>query len=92
MNDTEIENLSPEELIELHRKIYKRIRELQRGNLLKELQDFEIGNEISFKHEGTPITGTVIRINQKSLSVRTDKGNWYVSPRSATKLPAALGN
>lgn len=92
MNDISIENLSPEELIELHRKIYKRIRELQRGKILKELQGFEIGDDVSFKHESDIITGTVIRVNQKSLSVRTGKGNWYLDPRSATKLPAALSN
>jgi ribosomal protein L21E len=86
----EIENLSLEELVELHRKICRRIRELNRSKVSEKLENFEIGDEISFKHEGNIITGTVIRVNRKSLSVRTNRGNWYVDPRSATKIPVTL--
>lgn len=90
VNKIEIENLCLEELVEIHRKICKRIRELNRSKVSEELKNFEIGDEIRFKHEGTIITGTVIRVNQKSLSVRTNRGNWYVDPRNATKIPVAL--
>ncbi|GFP23467.1 hypothetical protein HKBW3S44_01558 [Candidatus Hakubella thermalkaliphila] len=86
----EIENLSLEELVELHRKICKRIGELGRAKVSEKLQDFQIGDEISFKHEGNIITGTVIRVNRKSLSVRTREGCWYVDPRCATKISLAL--
>ncbi len=81
---------SLEELLELHGKICRRIREINRGKVSEKLQDFEIGDEISFKHEGDIITGTVIRVNRKSLSVRTNRGNWYVDPRNATKIPVVL--
>ncbi len=63
----------------------RRIRELERAKVSEKLQDFQIGDKVSFEHEGNTITGTVIRVNRKSLSVRTDRGNWYVDPRSATK-------
>jgi len=67
VNNMEIENLSLEERVELHRKICKPIRELNRSKVSEKLENFEIGDEISFKHEGNLITGTVIRVNRKSL-------------------------
>lgn len=90
MNNIEIEKLSLEELVQLHRKICKRIRELNRARLFEELQDFEIGDEVSFNHEGDIITGRIIRVNRKSLSVRTNKGDWYVNPRNVTKIPVSV--
>jgi hypothetical protein len=49
----------------------------------KKLQSFDVGDQVSFKHEGKTITGTVIRVNQKSLSVKTKEGTrWYVDPRA----------
>jgi len=86
----EIENLSLGELAELHRKICRRISELNRAKVSEKLEDFQIGDEVSFKHEGNIVTGTVIRVNRKSLSVRTEKGHWYVDPRWATKISLAL--
>ena len=84
----DIENLSLEQLAELHRKISKRIRELHKKNLFEKLQSFEVGDQVSFNHEGKIITGAVIRVNQKSLSVKTKEGaRWYVDPRArVTKI------
>ena len=82
----EIEDLSLEELVRLHRKVCRRIRELQRAKVSEKLQDFQIGDKVSFQHEGNTVTGTVIRGNRKSLSVRTDRVHWYLDPRSATKI------
>ncbi len=84
----DIENLSLEQLAELHRKICKRIRELHKKNLFEKLQSFEVGDQVSFNHEGKIITGTVMRVNQKSLSVKTKEGaRWYVDPRAGvTKI------
>ena len=79
----DIDNLTLEELAELHRNICKRIRELHKKNLFEKLQSFEVGDQVSFNHEGKTITGTVIRVNQKSLSVKTKEGaRWYVDPRA----------
>ncbi len=90
VNNIEIENLSLEELFNLHSKIVRRMRELQRAKVSEKLEWFQIGDQISFEHEGNRITGTVIRVNRKSLIVRTEKGHWYVDPRSATKISLAL--
>lgn len=82
----DIEHLSPEELMELHRKIWRRLKELRRMKLYKELQKFEIGDKVSFKNKGDSITGTVVRVNQKSLTIRTSQGVWYVDPDFVTKI------
>lgn len=83
----DINNLSLEELVLLHRKICKRIRELNKIKLFEKLQNFEAGDQVSFNHEGNTITGTVIRVNQKSLSIKTKEGSyWYVDPRNVTKI------
>ena len=91
----DIENLSLGQLDELHRKICKRIRELHKKNLFEKLQSFEVGDQVSFNHEGNIVTGTVIRVNQKTLSVKIKEGSrWYVDPRAGVtkiQLPK-LGN
>jgi hypothetical protein len=83
-----------EQLVELNREICKRIRELHRKKLYQELGNFEVGEKVLFKHEGDTISGTIIRINQKSLSIETEKGLWYVDPRFVTKfdLPQIVDN
>ena len=92
MADIDVEKLSPEELYDLYRKVCRRINALQRSRMAEKLQEFDIGDEVSFEHEGNIISGTVIRVNKKTLSVRTGGGNWYVDPRSVTKIPVAFKN
>lgn len=82
----DIEKLSLEQLIELHCKISKRIRELRKMKLFEDLQNFEVGDRVSFRNKENIITGTVVRINQKSLTIKTKEGTWYVDPRLVTKL------
>lgn len=81
-----IENLSFEELIELNSKIVKRLRELNKIEKHKELQRFEVGDSVYFINNGKTITGTVIRINQRTLSIKTAQGMWYVAPRAVKKI------
>jgi hypothetical protein len=82
-----IENMTPEELIELHHKVCKRLMGLNKIKLFERLQSFEIGDHVSFKHGENIISGTVIRVNQKSLSIKTKEGaRWYVDPRAVRKI------
>jgi len=85
--DIEIEKLSLKELIELHDKIARQIWELQRTKLSEKLGEFQIGDKVSFQNEGKTITGIVIRVNRKSLSVRTQENCWYTNPWGVTKIP-----
>lgn len=81
----EIENLSLEELVKLNSKIIKRIRELNKIRLCSDLQKFEVGDRVCFDGNGSIITGVVIRVNQKSLTIKTDQGMWYVAPKLVKK-------
>lgn len=47
-----------------------------------------MGDKVSFKGKGEDIiTGIVIRVNQKSLTIKTGQGTtWYVAPALATKI------
>jgi len=93
MNDIDVEKLSPEELYDLYRKVCRRINSLQRSKVAEKLQEFDIGDEVSFEHEGDIITGTVIRVNKKTLTVRSERGSsWYISPGLASKIPFTLKN
>ena len=85
--DIQIENLSLKELVELHDKIAKRIWELEKGKLSEKLGEFQIGDRVSFQSEGKTISGTVIRVNRKTLSVRSQENYWYVAPWAVTKIP-----
>ena len=84
--NVDIENLSMEQLVELHSKVYRRIKELNRAKLSERLQSFEVGERVGFKHEGNTIIGTVIRINQKSLTIKTKESSWYVGPSAVSKI------
>lgn len=85
--DIEIENLTLKELVELHDRIATRMWELQRTKFSKKLGEFQIGDKVSFQNEGKTITGIVIRVNRKSLSVRTQENCWYINPWGVTKIP-----
>ncbi|NCP67918.1 hypothetical protein GW832_06445 [bacterium] len=85
--DNRIENLSLKELVELHDRIARRIWELEKGKLSEKLGEFQIGEKVSFQSESKAITGIVIRVNRKTLSVRSQEGYWYVAPWAVTKIP-----
>jgi len=42
----------------------------------EELGKFDVGEKILFKDEEETITGSVIRVNKKSISIKTEKGYW----------------
>ena len=88
--DIQIENLSLKELVELHDRIARRMWELGRRELNAKLGEFQIGDKVNFHGEGKTITGTVIRVNRKTLSVRSQEGNWYVPPWAVTKISETL--
>jgi hypothetical protein len=84
----EIENLSLSQLIQLHNKVAHRIWELQQAAYSGKLQEFQIGEKVRFQNEeGETLLGIIIRVNKKSLTVRTDRGNkWYLHPWAVTKV------
>ena len=87
--DIQIENLTRKELVELHDRVARRIWELEEEKPSENLREFQIGNLVSFELEGRIITGTVIGMNRKTLSVRSQHGYWYVPSWAVAKISCA---
>lgn len=84
-----IENLSLDELFDLNKRIIHRVRYLQSLKTRAALEKFELGDRVAFQSDGRTIEGIVIRVNQKTLSVKTKDARWNLSPRFVTKLSPA---
>ena len=52
----------------------------------KEALKFKSGDIVQFEHKKRMITGTIIGINQKSISVKTETTRWTVSPGLLSKV------
>lgn len=82
----DIEKLSLEQLIELNRRIVRRIRYLSEIKTGDALRKFEIGDRVSFQNEGRTVEGMVVRVNQKTATIQTKEGSWRIPPRFLTKV------
>jgi len=80
--EDEIEILSYDELLQLNRLIVDRIKHLRASKTCLEMQQFKFGNKVEFfTDEGERITGTVAKLNKKTVGIVTDDGErWNVSP------------
>ena len=86
----DIEKLSLEELIHLNRRVVERIRYLHSLKTRAQLDRFEPGDRVSFQSDGRTVTGIVIRVNRKTLSIHTDDhGRWNIHPKFLTKIQTA---
>lgn len=83
----DIEKFSLEELLELNRRVVRRIDYLHSLKTRSHLERFEVGDRVSFQSEGRPVEGVVVRVNQKTLSVKTQGAYWRIHPHCLTKLP-----
>ncbi len=82
----DIDNLSKEKLLELNHRIVERLKYLSDRETLGLLGKFRVGDVVEFRNEGTMTRGTVIRINRKTLSIRTKEGRWNLPPQSLRKI------
>ena len=85
----DIEKFSLEQLIDLNRRIIRRIDYLHGLKTKANLDRFEVGDRVTFQNEGRQTEGIVIRVNQKTLSLKTRDGFWRIHPRFLTKIPGA---
>lgn len=88
----DIEKLSLDELFELNKRIIRRVEYLQGLKTRAHLDRFEVGDRVSFQSDGHAVEGLVVRVNQKTLSIKTKDTHWNIHPRFVTKLPEATGN
>ncbi len=82
----DVEKLSLQELIELNRRVVRRIQYLHSLKTRSQLDRFEVGDRVSFQSEGKSVEGVVVRVNRKTLSVRTKETHWNIHPRFLTKV------
>lgn len=87
----DIEKLSLEELLDLNRRVVRRIDYLHSLKTRAHLDRFEPGDKVSFQSDGRAVHGIVVRVNSKTLSIRTKDTHWNIHPRFVTKLPEAGG-
>lgn len=83
----DIEKLTLEQLLDLNKRIIHHIKYLHSLKTRAHLDRFEISDRVTFQNEGRPVEGIVVRVNQKTLSVKTNDTYWRIHPRFLTKLP-----
>ena len=84
----DIEKLSLDQLLDLNRRVVRRIEYLHGLKTRANLDRFEVGDRVSFLSEGRAVEGIVVRVNRKTLSIRTPDAHWNIHPRFITRLPA----
>ncbi len=77
-----IKDLNEEELIYLNRLIVERFKLMSQAKSTLEMEKFNIGELVEFEdNDGNTITGCVIKLNKKTVSVLTDRRQrWNVAP------------
>jgi hypothetical protein len=82
-----MEQLEGEQLHELNHLIVDRLRLLHRANDLMAMKDFQMLDRVWFEYHGEQVKGTIMRLNQKTISVQLDTGEqWKVSPHLLYKI------
>lgn len=82
----DIEKLSLEELIDLNRRVVRRIQYLASLKTRAQLDRFEVGDRVTFQSDGRAVEGIVVRVNRKTLSIRTKDTHWNIHPKFLTKI------
>ena len=87
----EINNLllkmNEEQLRGLNRKVIERLKLIGRAKSAVSMKDFNLMDQVYFDNNGTRIVGTIVRLNPRSISVRTDDGHhWRISPNLLAKI------
>ena len=82
----EIEKLSIEELMDLNKRIIRRIEYLHSLKTRAHLDRYEVGDKVTFQSDGRTVEGIVTRVNRKTLSVRTKDTRWNIHPKFVTKV------
>ena len=79
--DLDLTKLSEGDLIDLNRRIIERLQLLRSAKSLAQLAHFSVGMAVKFDtDDGRTISGTVARLNQRTVTVVTASGRWRVSP------------
>lgn len=82
-----LNRLSEEDLRLLNRMVVERLKLYHKVRDLKGLAKFNLMDRVYFTHEAKQITGRVMKLNRRSITIRTDDGKqWNVSPAFLTRV------
>jgi hypothetical protein len=86
--DIDLTRLSEAELLDLNHRIVERLRTIRLARCRSTMMEFAVGDHVSFHPDcGHEVTGTVVRLNLKSVTVISADGHrWRVGPALLTKL------
>lgn len=82
-----LNRLSEEDLRLLNRMVVERLKLYHKARDLKGLAKFNLMDRVCFTHDGKQITGIVMKLNRRSVTVRAADGHqWNVSPAFLTRI------
>jgi hypothetical protein len=77
-NGLDLDEYTTEELIMMNQLICLEVDRRHKRHLKKELSAFEVSDRVYFDHpDGYRCHGTILRVNQKSVSVRADDNHMW---------------
>lgn len=87
MKKIDLDSMSEEKLRFLNREIVRRLEFYSSIKRRSQLMSFRIGDRVEFDADFGIISGTIVRINQKTATIETDDGRgWRVAPGLLRKL------
>ena len=89
MIDIDFKQYSMEELSDLNSRLVEHLRVRQQRESQREMEQFEIGDLVSFEgNHGEIVEGKIIRFNQKSVTVQVtgSRSTWRVPPQVLSKV------
>lgn len=79
--------LNEDQLRVLNRKVVERLKLIDRAKGVMSVAKFNILDRVYFRHNGRKMIGTVVRLNQRSVSVNLDDGQrWKVDAGLLKKI------
>ncbi len=82
-----LDALSEDQLRALNRDIVRRLDLANYARRKAQLMSFQVGDRVEFETDRGIVSGTVVRLNQKTASIETDDGPGYrVSPSFLRKV------
>ena len=79
--------LNETQLLHLNRMIVERLKLFHRAKSLNAMKDLNVGDTVFFDYFGEKIYGVVLRLNQKSVSLKAENGKeWKVAPQLLSKF------
>lgn len=82
-----LNRLSEEDLRLLNRMIVERLKLYHKARDLKQLAKFNLMDRVSFQHNGRTVTGVIIKLNRRSVTILEPDGHeWNVAPSFLIRL------